>query len=154
MSTFVSKCLGDDLTYEHPSKRRSIGQCINRWVKWGFIPVLVTLSATIQAATCSDGSQCAGARISTILVNWADGTGPYSVKVRFDSLAGLTCNTYGAGYNEVRLLSTDPAFDAKYAMLLSAQANGRLIWFTIANPIGSGSNNDGTAACIFQMIAS
>ncbi|MFC4763190.1 hypothetical protein [Dyella koreensis] len=113
----------------------------------------LAMSAAAGAATCPDGTQCSGAHINNILVNWNDGSGPYSVKVRFDFLAGLTCNTFGSNYNEVKLLSTDPAFESKYAMLLSAQATGRLIWFTISNPIGSAGNPDGTAACQFQMIA-
>lgn len=112
-----------------------------------FAPLLV------QAATCPDGTQCSGATINKILVNWLDGAGPYTVKVRFDSLTGLTCNTFGSSYNEIRLSSTDPAFESKYAMLLTAETTGRQVWFTVSNPIGSSGNADGTAPCLFQMIA-
>lgn len=107
----------------------------------------------VQAATCPDGTQCTDARIGRILVNWGDGPGSYTVKVRFDSLTGLTCNTFGSSYNEIRLSSTDPAFDSKYAILLTAETTGKLVWFTVSNPIGSPGNPDGTAPCLFQMIA-
>lgn len=100
------------------------------------------------AADCVADS-CTNARIQALLVNWGDdpaSTAPYSVKVRFDGLTGLSCNHQQAPWWEVRLMSTDKAFREKYSMLMTAFTTGKPVWFYV-------KSTGVSVPCEFGMVA-
>jgi len=90
---------------------------------------------------------CSNARIQLILVGWDDPstTTPYTVKVRFDTLASLSCN-FQSPYNEIVLWSNDPAFDTKYSALLTAYSLGKPVWFYVKHTSSS------SVACEFRTV--
>lgn len=109
-----------------------------------FLASAFLFSGEAEAASCTTNN-CTGAQIQAILVNWEDN----SVKVRFDGLTGLSCDSGTISSMpawEVKLSSTDPQFQAKYSLLLTAWSMGKPIWFYVTSTASS-------SACEFGMVA-